>query len=87
MATTISTIYRAEVQVPTELFEKFGNTATYDVRSAQISRKCNVAASGQDSYSDVFEWAEDSSRTCVENFAAEWELYINEMRRANGYDG
>lgn len=81
MTTTISTIYRAEVKVPNNVYEQFGRTTEYEMRSAQISGRTHVAASGQDSYSAVYEWAEDSSCQCVENWAAEWELFIAELER------
>lgn len=80
----ISTIYRATVRVPMEVYEAFGHTREYDVRFSQIATRANVGASGQDAYSDVYVWAEDSSRTCVENFAAEWELFIAELQRRLG---
>lgn len=81
MVTTIAKIYRAEVQIPQDLFERFGYTREYEIRSSQIYTSSNVTSSGQDSYSEVYEWAEDSSKDCVENFAAAWEMYISEMRR------
>lgn len=81
MTTTISTIYRASVDVPAYLYAKYGETREYDMKSAQFSSAANVAKSGQNSYSEVEEWAEDSSRACVENWAAMWEMYLAELAR------
>lgn len=81
MTTTISTVYRAEVQVPSAVFEAFGSSQEYSARAAEIARRANVACSGQDSYAEVYEWAEDSARTCVENWAAEWEMYLAGLKR------
>lgn len=81
MPTKISAIYRAEVQVPEEVYVRFGHTKEYELKSLEIHRKANVADSGQDAYAEIFEWAEDSSRKCVEAFAIEWEMYIRKLQR------
>lgn len=87
MATTISTIYRATVEVPYYLYAKYGDTPEYATKSAQFKTAANVDAAGQDAYGDVEEWAEDSSRERVENWAAMWEGYVTELARRVAPEG
>lgn len=73
---TIRTIYRAEIKIPEDVFQAFGHTSAYDLASSNISSDHHVAASGQDAYASVYEWAEDASLANVEAWAEAWEDYI-----------
>lgn len=71
---TFSTIYRVEVRVPNEVFDAFGHTAEYS--SVASHAASNVECSGQDSYSEVFEWGEAPTRLQCESFANHWHNWI-----------
>ena len=79
MTTTISTIYRASVDVPNHLYTEYGDTQEFSTKSAVFSGAASVASSGENAYGDVEEWAEDSDRHCVERWARMWEEYIAEL--------
>lgn len=78
---TFSTIHRVQVEIPFEVFDKFGHTKEYTQRALDISRQSMVATSGQDSYGKVFEWAEDSDFLTVGKFSRLWEEYIKELEK------
>lgn len=73
---SISTIYRGSVTVPQHLHNRFGHTTEYSTFSAATSSMANVAASGQNAYGEVEEWAEDSDRACVEFWVSQWEAFL-----------
>lgn len=73
---TTRTIYRAEIEIPEDVYRAFGHTSTYDLASSRISSDTQVAASGQDAYASVYEWAEDASSANVEAWAEAWKDYI-----------
>ena len=60
----ISVIYRTEVEVPELVFQHLGHTSTYDRDVIAATR--GAATSGQDAYSHVCVWAEDSDRQVIE---------------------
>jgi len=76
---SISIIYRAEVQIPQGVFKKFGHTKEYERRSMSIYNASGASVCGQDTYSEVFEWAEDSERKGCASFEEMWLKYIKEM--------
>lgn len=71
---TIYTTYRAEVCVPTEVFEAFGHTPEYEQFSSSVAKQ--VATSGRDAYSDVIEWGESCSYYECEIFITDWHNKI-----------
>lgn len=72
----ISTVYRGEVVVPFDVYDTFGHTKEYEVFSSSLMTKCNVGASGQNSYDAVIEWCEDSDKRCVHNWVSQWVKQI-----------
>jgi DnaJ-class molecular chaperone len=68
----ISVIYHGSVIVPGDVYEAFGHTKEYEVFSASIMTKCNVASAGQNSYAEVEEWAEDCDKACVNTWISQW---------------
>lgn len=71
---SFSVTYRVEVQVPEEVFRVYGNTPEYEQASLASARA--VRASGQDCMDGTIEWAEASTRTQCEDFAAFWHNQI-----------
>lgn len=53
---TISRIYRVSVDIPEEVYQKYGHLPEYE-RATLRATKHSLAA-GQNSYSSVEEWAE-----------------------------
>lgn len=71
---TISTVHRAEVRVPEDVFRRFGRTPKYDEVSGRASSY--VAASGQSAYDEVIEWGEAPTRQACEDFINFWHNWI-----------
>ena len=67
---TVNTIYRVSVAVNEAVFREFGDTSEYDQKVA-IAISGSISA-GQNSYSDVEEWAEfhtlSDARVCDKRF-------------------
>ena len=79
---TYSTIHRAEIEIPEALHPLYFSTK-YGRRSARISSESNVASSGSDTYSSIYEWAEDSDQDAVVKWANLWLEFLNELRADN----
>lgn len=66
---TVTAIYRASVGIPEDVWHHLGHTSTYD--RAVLAATKGAVASGQNSYSDVEEWAEfhtiEAARCCERN--------------------
>ncbi len=74
-----STIHHVEVEIPTDVYERYGHTKSYEHHSCNASSL--VPHSGQDAYSSVYEWGESSDREDCERFAAYWEKVIAEWQK------
>jgi hypothetical protein len=72
---TITCTYRAEVQVPMAVFQKYGHTPEY--AAVAYAGGSIVAHTGQDSYhAGVIEWGESPTRRECEDFIGYWHNRI-----------
>ncbi len=71
---TISTIHRAEVRIPDDVYDAVGHTQAYRTVSESASRIVEV--SGQNAYSSTFEWGEAPTRRQCEDFIGHWHNWI-----------
>ncbi len=72
---SISTICRAEVQVPDDVFERFGHLKEYETFSYSVTSRLK-GASGQDRYAEVIEWFEGPTYFQCEEFINRWHNQI-----------
>lgn len=75
----ITTIYRAYVYIPQDVYERVGHTKGYDQCSLAISKRAD--RSGQNAYSEVEEWAEYSNKQAAEDFCTAWHNAILSYKR------
>lgn len=71
---TISTIHRAEVRVPEDVYQRFGHLPDYN-RVALIAAKA-VERSGQNTYAEPIEWGEAPTRMQCVTFINVWHNWI-----------
>ncbi len=70
----IRSIYRAEVEIPEAVWERFGHTSDYDRFSCSFANLDGVR--GSDTCSDVVEWQEGPDRRDAQVFVDRWRQQI-----------
>lgn len=72
---TISCVYRAEVEIPEGVWQRFGRTPEYKL-AAYAAHKGLSGSGGQDCYAGVIEWFEGPTRHSCEEFINRWHNRI-----------
>ena len=71
-------VYTATVTIPNDVYEMFGHLPCYE--QVVVRTTSTALHSGQNSYSEVEEWAEYHSQIEAQAFIDAWELQIEEWR-------
>lgn len=72
---TISCVHRAEVEIPEDVWQRFGHTEEYK-QASYAAHKGLSGSGGQDRYAGVIEWFEGPTRNACEVFINRWHNRI-----------
>jgi hypothetical protein len=76
----ISTIFKATVTIPDDVWVRFGHTKEFE--NVGLAASAYVEVSGQNAYAEVTEWGEAPTLRQCEDFINHWHNWILQWEAA-----